>query len=425
MKFTTELDLPAFMAICIYSVLGTTAAVAQATDLLPMSWPVSGVYTSADTKDMGKITGLAALDDIKIRGWIDTAYVYNFNTPNRSVVNNNQALSIVKGHNVSIEGRTFDIHSNSFQLSLAEVEIEKVPAYCGVGFKLDIAFGDTPDIIVNTIRGSLGPSVAADSVGDFDKAFLQASVSYIAPIGAGLRFDAGKFVTHIGGETIAAIKNWNYSHAYFFTYAIPFQDVGVRVRYDWQDIYAEFYALNGWNVTIDNNTGKTFGPSIGWTVNPWLALNMNYLWGPEQNNNDTNTRYIFDAQVALGPFDQWQFMLNVDYAYEQNAVNSNTAGAHWSGIAGYARYKINKWFEPSLRVEYYRDPQGFTTNVAQSLTGYTLTLNTLLGGNKSIALLLRPELRYDHSNAKFFTKNNTFRELQHQWTVGIGAICFF
>ena len=48
-------------------------------------------------------------------------------------------------------------------------------------------------------------------------------MSYLAPVGQGLRFDFGKFVTHIGGETIESIKNRNFSHSFFYTYAIRFR----------------------------------------------------------------------------------------------------------------------------------------------------------------------------------------------------------
>src|SRR5436309_2351317 len=79
----------------------------------------------------------------------------------------------------------------------------------------------------------LKAAIGSSSVSDFDRYVQHASISYVAPIGSGLRFDVGKFVTHIGGETIETIKNNNYSHAFFYTYAIPFQDTGVRVHYDW------------------------------------------------------------------------------------------------------------------------------------------------------------------------------------------------
>lgn len=401
---------------------------APTAEITAPSWPVSGIYTVPDTKDLGALTGYSWLSGVKVRGWLDTHYIYNRNNPSRAVVNANQASSIIKVPNASVEGRTFDIHNRSFGLSLAEIEIEKVPEMGGVGFKLDLAYGETQDIIVDSIRGRLGPVDPGDSVRESDKNFQHASVSYLAPVGKGLRFDAGKFVTHIGGETIETVKNWNYSHAFFYTYGIPFQDSGVRMNYAFSDtLYAELYVLNGWNVTTDNNAGKTIGPSIGWTATPWLTISANYLTGPEKNDNTSDKRQLFDTQIVLGPFaDRWNFMINYDNGKEAKSAPGG-GDAKWSGVTGYARYKVNDTFEPSLRIEKYSDPDGFTTGVAQKLTGYTLTLNTKVGQSKGSGsvLLLRPELRYDRSDANFYTKGDSFRSSKNQMTVGIGVTLMF
>jgi len=406
------------------------AAPAPSAEFPEPVWPVPGIYTVPDTKDLGKLTGISWLSGTKVRGWIDTSYDINFNHPKRSVVDANQGSSVVKGRDVSVEGRTFDIHDQSLSLSLAEVELEKVPEMGGVGFKFDLAFGETQDIIADTIRGSLTGAVG-DSVTDFDKTFQHASISYLAPIGRGLRFDAGKFVTHIGGETIETVKNWNYSHSFFYTYAIPFQDTGLHVSYPWSDtLYTDFYLLNGWNGSIDNNKGKSMGPSIGWTPVPWLSLVTNYLVGPERTGN-ADLRHLWDTQLMLGPFNGWNFMVNTDLAVEDNArfatVTSGSRKATWGGVTGYARYKVNDWLEPSLRLEYYNDHHGFTTNLDQDLIGLTFTPNIKLGLGKSqgALVLLRPEVRYDHSNKKFFTRGGHFRDTRNQTTVGVGVSYLF
>jgi hypothetical protein len=114
---------------------------------------------------------------------------------------------------------------------------------------------------------------------------------YLAPLGHGLRVDFGKFVTHIGGETIESIKNINYSRTFFFPYAISFQDLGLRTHDDWTEaFYTEFYLLNGWNVTSDNNKAMTFGPSMGWSPSPSVSLTLNYLVGNEQSERSSISR---------------------------------------------------------------------------------------------------------------------------------------
>jgi hypothetical protein len=386
---------------------------------------VGGVYTEASTKDLGDILKVDFFKGLKFRGWIDVYFEGNFNDPKRSVVEANQNLSVLKSRDLTIEGRTFDVHDRSFSLSLVELEVEKVPGVGGVGFKIDLAFGDTQDIIVDSIKAASGGS----SVSDFDRYIQHASISYVAPIGRGLRLDLGKFVTHIGGESIESIKNHNYSRAFFFTYALPFQDMGLRVHYDWTDaIYTEFYVLNGWNVTSDNNKAKTFGPSVGWAPSPQFSVTVNYLVGNEQTDNDKqfkNLRHLFDAQVNYSPIEPLNLHLNLDYAWEDGALNGRTKDAQWGGITGWVRYKVTDVLEPVLRVEYYRDDDGFTTGLRQSLVGVTATINYKIGISKFGNILVRPEYRFDHSNEDFFTHKRDFMSRKTQHTLGIGTVMYF
>jgi hypothetical protein len=387
---------------------------------------VNGIYTEASTKDLGEITKVDFFKGLKFRGWIDVYFEGNFNNPKRSVVEANQPLSVIQSRDLTIEGRVFDVHDRSFSLSLVELEIEKVPEVGGVGFKVDFAFGDTQDIIVDTIRFAIGHS----SVSDFDRYIQHASISYVAPIGRGLRLDLGKFVTHIGGETIESIKNNNYSHGFLFTYAIPFQDTGLRVHYDWTDaLYTEFYVINGWNATSDNNKAKTFGPSVGWTPSAQFSATLNYLVGNEQTDNDKqfkNLRHLIDALFTFTPFEPLNFQVSIDYGWEEGALSGGSKNAHWGGISGLVRYKVLDVLEPVLRVEYYRDAEGFTTGVRQSLVGVTATVNYKIGGiGKFANILIRPEYRFDHSNEDFFTHKSDFRSRHTQHTLGIGTVLYF
>ncbi|WP_455153191.1 outer membrane beta-barrel protein [Cupriavidus basilensis] len=84
---------------------------------------------------------------------------------------------------------------------------------------------------------------------------------------------------------------------------------------------------------------------------------------------------------------------------EQRVPPANVSDAHWQGTTFYAKYKINDMFEPTLRIEEYRDPDGFTTGVPQRLRGYTLTWNTKLALPRASILMIRPEIRYDRSSA--------------------------
>src|SRR5882762_3122579 len=73
------------------------------------------------------------------------------------------------------------------------------------------------------------------------------------------------------------------------------------------------------------------------------------------------------------------FQVSIDYGWEEGALSGGTKNAHWGGIAGWVRYKVTDVLEPALRVEYYRDDDGFTTGLRQSLVGVTVTINYKIG----------------------------------------------
>ena len=89
------------------------------------------------------------------------------------------------------------------------------------------------------------------------------------------------------------------------------------------------------------------------------------------------------------------------------------------------RYKVTDVLEPALRVEYYRDDDGFTTGLRQSLVGVTATINYKIGISKYGNILVRPEYRFDHSNEDFFSHKRDFMSRKTQHTLGIGTVVYF
>ena len=90
-------------------------------------------------------------------------------------------------------------------------------------------------------------------------ALKEAYVDYIAPIGKGLTFTFGKFVTPAGAEVIETNGNWDYSRSILFYYAIPYFHFGANAKYTFNTQWAiTGYLVNGWNNSQEVNTGKTY-----------------------------------------------------------------------------------------------------------------------------------------------------------------------
>ena len=89
---------------------------------------------------------------------------------------------------------------------MAELVVQKpVSQPGGWGFRTDITAGQSVPRIAAS--NGLFRNDETGEAGNFD--IHQLFVSYIAPLGKGLRLDVGKYVTHMGYEVIEGYDGWN------------------------------------------------------------------------------------------------------------------------------------------------------------------------------------------------------------------------
>ncbi len=309
--------------------------------------------------------------------------------------------------------RVFDHKANSFTLDLAQIVFTKDAAMGTVGYKLKLSAGETAKWIHS--RGLSGAPLnqAQSGAGTDSIDITEAYVSYMAPVGKGLRFDLGKFVTYHGAEVIEAIDNPNYSRSFLFNYAIPFTHTGLKMSYTFSDaVNASFHIVNGWDNSTDNNTGKTFGLSLGLTPAEIFSATINLMQGPEQDSNNGNKRTLVDLVATIKPVKPLSIILNYDDGKEENALP--TGDAEWSGVAGIVKYDFNDTYSLAVRGEYFDDKDGFRTGAVQKLSEVTVTPEIRLAGG----IILRPEYRHDSSDKQSFD-NGTKKS---QDTVALGAM---
>ena len=174
---------------------------------------------------------------IEFHGLVSTSISVNFNQPPSRT---NQF-------------RVFDYDDRDFRLDLVELVVQRPVARRGdVGFRVDFTAGSVSRVVAS--RGLFRDS--AGSAQDLD--LHQAFVSFVAPLGRGVRLDAGKFITALGIEVIEGYDGWNdnATHSFLFGYAIPFTHTGLRVSYSISPVVTTMLMVaNGWDVVQDNNGG--------------------------------------------------------------------------------------------------------------------------------------------------------------------------
>jgi hypothetical protein len=293
--------------------------------------------------------------------------------------------------------RVFDHKADSFTIDLAQIRLQKDPALGNVGYKLKLSTGETAKWIHS--RGLSGAPLSSSQVGDGTDPLdlTEAYVSYNAALGRGLRFDFGKMVTYFGAEVIEAQDNPNYSRSFLFNYAIPFTHTGLKISYPFTDaLTAALHISNGWDNSNDNNKDKSYGLSIGFAPAEAFSASFNAMYGPEQDNNTSNKRILYDIVATIKPIKKLALILNADSGQEENVITTGTA--KWVGVAGIVKYDFSDRYSLAIRGEIFDDKDGFRTGTVQRLSEITVTPEIRLNGG----VVLRPEYRHDSSDQTFF-----------------------
>ncbi len=312
--------------------------------------------------------------------------------------------------------RLFDYKGDSFSLDLMELQFLKTPQMGGLGYKVKLSAGEAAKFIhANGLGASANNPAGPNNSDSFD--LTEAYVDYLAPVGRGLTLQFGKFVTFTGEEVIEAAGDYNYSRSFLFDYAIPFTHTGFMAGYAFSNaVSANAYVVNGWDNAEDNNTGKTFGLSTTVTPSSASSLVFNFMYGPEENNDNHDNRFLFDWVGSISPVKNLTLVANTDYGWEKGSPsnpNGLNQDAKWYGAAFYVNYVFTDKTSGTIRAEELKDPQGFRTGLAQNLKEVTLTMQYILAKN----LLLRPEYRHDWSNIDSFAGNT--RDQQDTLALGV------
>jgi hypothetical protein len=408
----------AWMALLLLAAAG---AVAQSTAPAPSSESVAQ-STGAPGAGDGQPAEQSKpwLKTITFDGFVSGADTYNANDP-------------ASGLN---QFRVFDFTDNAPELDVAEVAVQRPVAKPNdLGFRVDFLAGYSIPPKVASYGWFFDNRTGEGEHIDVNQVFL----SYIVPVGKGLRLDAGKFVTPLGYEVIEGYDGYNdnYSHSFLFGYAIPYTNTGIKATYALNGKLTGMLMLtNGWDDVHDNNTAKSFGGQIAFTPTSMASLTFNFIAGPERRNDDHDWREVYEVVGTLKPFAQVTFGADALYGREDNAALSSFGipmDAHGGGFAGYAKYSFHRLFALALRGEIFDDEGGSRTGVPQVLKEITLTPQYKLEAkwsrwNRHLtkidgAFVLRGDLRCDFSDHNVFQTAASFRD--YQFTTAVNLIYYF
>lgn len=215
------------------------------------------------------------------------------------------------------------------------------------------------------------------------------------------RMDLGKFIGPAGLEARDAPRMNLYSRGLVSAYGIPQEVVGIMLSRQFSRYLSwSLWAVNGWDVNSDNNKDKTFGTRISIMSLKAIKCNINVISGPEDDDNNSRRRSVFDCDLAL-QYDRWYLGGEVNFGLETKALENN-AQADWLGILLLSYWEMSGRVKLAVRFDLFNDHDGLRTGFIQSLKSLSLAPAFRLVDNLRGLI----EFRYDFSDRDVFLKAN-------------------
>jgi opacity protein-like surface antigen len=169
-------------------------------------------------------------------------------------------------------------------------------------------------------------------------------------------FDAGYFITHIGGEGMIPKYNFFTSVA-LCTYFEPLFQSGIRYSYTGSKFYTSLMLLNGYNVLADNNKNKSFGLQIGYKPNDKFEATLNNITGNEMPTGvEGKTRIYNNLVLKFYPAKKLDVIVCGDFCIQDKSKIDDpaAAGTMFSGFAS-MKFRASKKVSLMLRGEIFQD----------------------------------------------------------------------
>jgi hypothetical protein len=342
------------------------------------------------------------------------------------------------------------------------------------------------DEVSGTLDLRFGPAATALAKGDAANGLSNIKQAFATWRPGGkeglLTLDFGKFDSIYGVESAESQSNFNYTRGLVFWLAQPMFHTGLRASVDINpNFWITGLVANGWNNSLDNNAGKTFGLQVSAAVPrgteqaSLLDVHLGYLTGPEQvdygnvlyctgvgevynpttlacdtsyagsspyvqrdaggANGFSAFRHLIDLAATLNPSDKLSLWLNADLGFEgvrqgsanQEGVLGAFESQSWWALAAAGRYAFSPVWAGALRGELLGDAGGRVTpgddlyvNGVKDLFLYSATLTIEAAPTSN--LLVRLDGRLDGANEKVFPRLlRSYEQVQPTVTLGVVA----
>lgn len=334
----------------------------------------SGMTDREDSTELGKV---------KIGGYIDTYYAYDFNQPKDG--NRPYAVSSSRTQEININLAYLDIkyQTNHIRARLAP----------GFGTYVNANYAAETGTLKNMIEAYGGVKLSRKKE---------------------LWLDAGIMGSPFTNETAISKDHLMYSRSLSAEY-VPYYLSGLRLTAPLSKrVNGYLYLVNGWQHIINPNQKLSIATQIEHKVSDRILLNWNMYFGNEKSSIDSTygKRFFTDVYAIINPDGKLSLTSCVYYGLQQHT--NAKQGSSWYQGNIIARYNLHKKLSLSARAEFFSDPHLVMLrnenpalaalglpNGSTQLNSYGFCLNYKLSDNA----LFRLEYRQYRSDDPFISSN--------------------
>ncbi|MCO6149678.1 porin [Flavobacterium sp. NRK1] len=281
-------------------------------------------------EDSIKILPVQIKPNLKISGYVETYYAYDFNEPE-----NNTRPSFFYSHN----------RHNEVALNLGFIKA----AYNNNYVRANLAL----------MAGSYANANLAAEEGVL-KNIYEANAGIKLAKNADLWVDAGIFASHIGFESAIGKDCWTLTRSMLADNS-PYYESGAKISYTspsgkW---FVSGLVLNGWQriQRPDGNKTLAFGHQVTYKPNAKITLNSSSFIGNDKPDIDKRMRYFHNMYGQFQFTDKFGLIAGFDIGAEQKSKDSKGYNSWYSPVI-IAQYHLNNKMAIAVRGEYYSDKNG-------------------------------------------------------------------
>ncbi|HYT83079.1 MAG TPA: outer membrane beta-barrel protein [Gemmatimonadales bacterium] len=178
----------------------------------------------------------------------------------------------------------------------------------------------------------------------------------------------GRFDAPIGFERDDEPLNFLPTSSFNFELARPAKLSGGVVRFTASPRFELVLgAVNGWNVAVDNNRGKTALARAQWLPVERLAIAVTGVYGPERNATDAHQRTLLSGDLTV---DAGRVIVGAEASFGREP--DQPASVSWGGGTLTAFLRVGPSVGISGRYDHLEDSGGALTGTPQVLRSVTV-----------------------------------------------------